>query len=255
MLTRALTALAGALPSSVKYKMQRLRPLYTSVLAWGEPFFRVQTRAGWITLHIDSLITQRYLRGVHEPYMQECFIKFLRPGSVVYDVGAHVGFHALFCGLVVGPTGQVIAFEPDPRCMDSLSRQVAANPHLPVTVLPYALSDHPATLRLRPYGNGQTHVHPEGELLVEATTIDILVGTGRIPVPDLIKIDVEGHEAAVLQGAQETLSRHRPVVLCDYNPGNTLGTAQELLEPLGYKVSDGPPIIGTMSYGGGNDAA
>ena len=248
MLTRALTAVAAALPSGVKYKMQRFKPLYTSVLTWREPFFRVETRAGWITWHIDPLTTQPYLRGVHEPYMQACFIKFLRTGSVVYDVGAHVGFHALFCGLLVGSAGRVIAFEPEPRCRESLFRQVAANPDLPVTVLPYALTDCPATLSFRRFGNGQSHVHPQGELLVEATTIDVLVDTGRIPVPDLIKIDVEGHEEAVLKGARQTLSQYRPVVLCDYNPGNTLGAAREILEPLGYEVTGGPPVIG-MSQG------
>jgi len=244
MLTRALTAVAAALPSGVKFRMERLRPLYTSLLSWREQFYQVETAAGWITWHIDPLTTQRYLRGVHEPYMQKCFLRFLQPGSVVYDVGAHIGFHALFCGLIVGPTGRVIAFEPDPGCMESLLRQIAANPQLPVTVLPFALSDRPTTLRLRPYGNGQSHVHPEGELSIEATTIDALVESGRAPAPDLIKIDVEGHEAAVLDGARKTLSKHRPVILCDYNPGNTLDVSREILGPLGYQVSGGLPIMG-----------
>jgi FkbM family methyltransferase len=246
MLTRTLTALAAALPAGVKYRMVRLKPLYTSVLAWREPYFRVRTAAGWITWQIDPLATQRYIRGTYEPHMQDCFLRFLRPGSVVYDVGAHLGFHALFCGLVVGPAGRVIAFEPDPVCRQSLSRQVSANPHLPVTVMPYALSDRPGELHFHfRRGSGQSSIHPQGELQVEATTIDILVRKDSIPVPGLVKVDVEGHEGAVLEGARETLSRHRPVVLCDYNDGTTLEVVREFLQPLGYNVAAGPPITGT----------
>ena len=122
MLTRTLTAVVAALPSAIKYKTRWLKPLYTSVLAWREPFFKVETGAGAITWHIDALTTQAYIRGAHEPHMQSSFLRLLRPGSVVYDVGAHLGFHALFCGLAVGPSGRVIAFEPD-----AAFRELAAN--------------------------------------------------------------------------------------------------------------------------------
>ncbi|MGO9209639.1 MAG: FkbM family methyltransferase [Terriglobales bacterium] len=248
MLTRTLTAVVAALPSAIKYKTRWLKPLYTSVLAWREPFFKVETGAGAITWHIDALTTQAYIRGAHEPHMQSSFLRLLRPGSVVYDVGAHLGFHALFCGLAVGPSGRVIAFEPDPLCRESLSRQVAANPNLPVAVLPYALSDRHAQLHFySSRGSGQSRIHAEGKLVVEATTIDTLVGAGEIPKPDLIKIDVEGHEGAVLRGATATLLRHRPVILCDYNDGTTLDVVRDFLKPLGYEVSSGPPITGMVA--------
>jgi FkbM family methyltransferase len=202
MLPRTLTAIAAALPSSLKCRMGWAKPLYTSVLAWREPFFRVETRAGWITWHIDRLTAQRHIRGAHEPHMQASFLGFLRPGSVVYDVGAHLGFHGLFCGLLVRPSGSVIAFEPDPLCAESLSRQSAVNPDPPVTVLPCALSDRSAKLHFYSSGGtGQSRIHPQGKIIVQITTVDTLLASARIPAPDLIKIDVEGHEEAVLQRA------------------------------------------------------
>ena len=246
MLTRTLTAIAAAVPSSVKYKMGWLRHVYTSVLAWHEPFVPVGTCVGVINWNVDALVTQQYIRAAYERYMQESFIKFLRPGNIVYDVGAHVGFHSLFCGLVVGGSGRVIAFEPDPVCRGSLCRQANANPSLPITVMPYALSDRNAQVRFfSSKSSGQSRIHDHGGLLIEARTTDSLVERAYIPPPDLMKIDVEGHEEAVLRGALATLSKCKPVILCDYNDGNTLKRVHEVLVPLGYQIEPGPPITAT----------
>jgi len=225
----------------MKYKIGWLKPFYTSVLAWPHPVVPVKNVAGTVNWHIDALSTQRYIRGVHEPYMQDSFVNFLRPGDVAFDVGAHVGFHSLVCGLLVGSCGRVVAFEPDLHCRESLERQVQANPSLPITVLPYAVSDSPGQVRFYSARSGQSRVHTEGRLLVEATTLDILVKGGQIPAPDLIKIDVEGHEGAVLRGARATLEEYQPVVLCDYNDGTTFEVVRDFLVPLGYQVAGGWP--------------
>ena len=134
------------------------------------------------------------------------------------------------------------------RWCPSLERQIAANPHLPLVVLPYALSDRHGEMPLdTSKGSSQSRLHAEGNLLVEATSIDCLVQDAQLPPPHVMKIDVEGHEAAVLRGAKATLLRYRPVVLCDYNDDNTLQVVQELLNPLGYEVQAGPPVTATGS--------
>ena len=91
-------------------------------------------------------------------------------------------------------------------------------------------------------GTSQTKVAAQGDIEVEANTVDDLVHCGRIAPPTLLKIDVEGHEASVLQGSRATLQKYKPVVLCDYNEGDTLLDVRELLLPLGYVVSPGPPV-------------
>jgi hypothetical protein len=107
----------------------------------GHPTVQIGTRAGTFRWQIDELTSQQVVLGTYEWYMQESFLTFLGPGSVVFDVGAHAGFHSLFCGLLVQPQGRVLAFEPHPDNRASLQRQILSNPHLPVTALPYALSD------------------------------------------------------------------------------------------------------------------
>ena len=63
-------------------------------------------------------------------------------------------------------------------------------------------------------------------------------------IPDVIKIDAEGEEEKVLRGARKTLSKFRPIVLCDYNDDQTLASLSRILLPLAYEVLPGPPVIG-----------
>jgi FkbM family methyltransferase len=172
--------------------------------------------------------------------MQDAFVKLIRNGDVVYDVGAFAGYYSLLCGLLVGSTGRVFAFEPHPLNCDSIERQLRLNPTLNVTLLPFALSDLNARVCLDTHaGRSQTHISNTGDLSAEAKSIDNLVETGVLPPPNLIKIDVEGHEEGVLRGGMKTIASHRPIVLCDHNDGSTFETVRDLLTPLGYEVTNG----------------
>lgn len=133
----------------------------------GQPVIEVQTRAGALHWKIDELTSQTFLLGTYEPYMQEAFLRFVRPGAVVYDIGAHAGFHTLFCGLLVGPSGRVIAFEPNPENRVSIEGQIRVNPGLPVSVLPYALSNRCGTVGLdTSISSSQCHVTEVGGIRV-----------------------------------------------------------------------------------------
>lgn len=246
MFSQLLARIAAATPYSVKYRFRRLKPLYTGLMRIGQRVVVVETSAGRLRWRIDPLTSQTHLLGSYDVDTQEVFRRFLKNGSVVYDIGAHVGFFSLYCGLLVAPDGCVIAFEPDPAARASLQSQVAENASLKIEVLPYAVSDHSGTLLLdTSCGSSQAFVSENGSVRVVAETIDSLVQQQRIPPPTLLKIDVEGHEHEVLKGALETIRRWRPVVLCDYNEGDTLGTVRQLLSPLGYEISAGrAPIVG-----------
>jgi FkbM family methyltransferase len=175
--------------------------------------------------------------------MQEAFLQFVHPGSVVFDIGANAGFHSLFCGLLVKPSGRVVAFEPNPESRKSLLGQVQANPELSVITLPFALSDYCGPAAFDHSRGHQSRLAGEGRLIVEVTTVDSLVERGHIPPPDIMKIDVEGYEEQVLRGSKDTLRRYHPVVLCDYNGPNTFDLVTRVLKPLGYGISAGPPVV------------
>ena len=244
MFSRTLAKLSASLPSSVKYHLAALKPAYVSVMGLAQRDVVVETIAGSLRWKIDGLTSQQFLLGTYEPYMQEAFIEYVRKGDVVYDVGAHAGYHSLFCSLLVGSTGTVCAFEPNPKNFVSITRQLRLNSPNQVCLLPYALSDRSAVARLdTSHGPSQGQLSSSGDTQVEARTIDSLVADGSCPAPNVMKIDVEGHEHEVLIGAMNTLRKHKPIVLCDYNDDQTHALVTNILGPLSYEVRKGPPVI------------
>lgn len=248
MFGRTLSRIAAATPYRVKRTFRCLKPAYISLIRFDKPVTLVETAAGAIRWRVDGLTSQRHLLGTYEDFMQQAFLRFVRPGGVVYDIGAHAGFHSLFCALLVKPGGVVFAFEPDPEACRSLAAQVRENPGLSVQVIPCALSERGGRLRMdTSAGTSQTKVAEGGEIEVEASTVDDLVYHERIAPPTVLKIDVEGHEAGVLRGSCATVQKYKPVVLCDYNEGETLLDVREILTPLGYVVLPGPPVTAVPS--------
>jgi FkbM family methyltransferase len=243
MFARTLARTAAVVPTPVKYALARYKKFFTRLMSAGQGIVRVTTDAGSFRWRVDELTSQRHLLGTYEPYMQQCFRQYVSAGDVVFDVGAHAGFHSLFLGLLAGE-GTVFAFEPNPRNLASIRSKIALNPELPVIVLPFALSDRRGPVHLVPQADtSQCAIAESGGEIVQARTIDDLVAAGVVPPPAFLKIDVEGHEAAVLEGARHTLAAHKPIVVCDYNDGTTLQAVQAMLAPAGYTVRDGPPVV------------
>ncbi len=245
MFSQALTTIAASLPANVKYRLAGLRRPYTFVLKLGNPFVKVPSIAGSFSWEIDDLTNQQILKGTYESYMQEAFQRFVSQGSVVYDIGAHAGYHSLLCGRLTGQQGRVFAFEPHPLNCNSIERQLARNPGLNVTLIKYAVSDVCASVPLNTRaGRSQSNLDSAGDVVVEARTIDYLVSNELILAPTVIKIDVEGCESNVLRGALNTLAKYKPVILCDYNDGETLPSVERILTPLGYEVTGDDLVIG-----------
>jgi FkbM family methyltransferase len=177
---------------------------------------------------------------------------WLRAGLTVLDVGAHIGQYTLLASGLVGPAGRVIAFEPHPVLGRVLRRNVGRAGCQNVTVLPVALDRAPGlgTLVLHPPDNfGGSSLRPDGasahhaRATVEVTTLDeALDRLGRPPV-DLVKIDVEGAELGVIDGARGTLAANPGVVLIvefrRANPlrfGHTVEDLEARLRELGFQL-------------------
>lgn len=192
----------------------------------------------------------QYATGDNEIPVQEALADVVGLGDVVFDIGANVGFFSIVSARLTGPTGRVIAFEPVPANADLVRRNAALNGFENISVVEKAVSDAPGRgeLVLAQYSGGAalsiTTAPPDaaGTIVVDVITIDGSIGAAEIPVPDVVKIDVEGVELEVLRGMDETMSRERPIVICEIDDGTQAGYERkhaacvDHLTALGYEI-------------------
>lgn len=184
---------------------------WASLHRWPWPVWRARgaadlTLAGERLCFVDagapelSFWAQATHRGRWEPATVAELRAVLRPGDVLLDVGAFVGAYTLLGSRLVGPTGRVIAFEPDARARARLERNLRRNGAANVTVLPCAVGDHAGPVRFTATGDSVGHVDPRGDSEVEMVTLDAVCATLGV-MPDVIKLDVEGGELGVIPGS------------------------------------------------------
>ena len=181
----------------------------------GEPFF-VCTR--------DSGITPWILLGGHwETFVTRTIRRLVRPGDRCLDVGANMGYYTVLMAKAAGPSGHVVALEPNPELFVVLERNIAVN-GLGSCVTAHALAagDAAGTARLSVTdvnmgGGSIAGVGTTAGIPVAVATIDSLLGPTDIL--DVVKIDAEGHEWAVVAGMQDVLARSpRAAVVLELSP-------------------------------------
>ena len=151
------------------------------------------------------------------------------PGDVVFDVGGCWGDTALYFARRVGPAGKVYTFEFDPESLGVLRANLALNPELSqrIEVVERALWERSGeVLRFAQAGRCTTVLGGDGagsDLEIETVTLDDFVREAGIDRLDLVKMDVEGAELAVLEGARATLAAHAPkLALAAYHKDDDL---------------------------------
>jgi FkbM family methyltransferase len=177
-----------------------------------------------------------YVLGTFKPDLQSFLSSAVKEENIFYDVGANVGFFSLLAARLVGAKGRVISFEPLPDNLVSLRENVKRNQFLNTQILPFALgatneeqvfqvSERPTWGKLKSAG----HDAPDkylSDIKVPVRRLDDLVIGGVIPPPDFVKIDVEGAEVEVIEGAQETMTRYRPTLIIELHGTGNLLTAK-----------------------------
>jgi FkbM family methyltransferase len=176
----------------------------------------------------------------------------VRPGNVVWDVGANVGLFSFAAAAVAGPSGRVFAFEPDVWLVQLLRTSAALQPasSAKVDIVPVAVASE---MRLRNFniaarsrassflaGYGSTQA---GGVAASQTVMAVSLdwAMGELPAPHVLKIDVEGAEVEVLEGARELLKAHRPIVLCEVSHERAQ-VVTDLLRGCGYRLFDGEKL-------------
>ncbi|HUP19309.1 MAG TPA: FkbM family methyltransferase [Gemmatimonadota bacterium] len=179
----------------------------------------------------------RFVRGDYESYNVPAFLEAVNRGEVVYDVGAHVGYFTAIASLRVGPAGRVVAFEPRPVNLGLLRRHVEANRLENVTVVDAGVGRESGEAHFEEgTGSGTGKISRTGRLTVRVVRLDDVVGQEGFPPPDFIKIDVEGGELDVLEGARHLLERGRPRLLVGIHGPEMRRECTALLEELGYEL-------------------
>ncbi len=175
----------------------------------------------------------------HEKELMLRLPEVVKPGSVVYDVGANIGLYAIVFSQLTGSKGHVYCFEPNPLCGYFLTQNLKENRISNCSVLPFAASDKVGSLDFKlNYGNlavgiGKTSdyfcLKPGHVIGVRAAPIDDLMSDYNLRRPDVIKIDVEGAEGAVVAGLLKTIALLRPTLILELHG---IGAAQVVLRQL-----------------------
>jgi FkbM family methyltransferase len=210
----------------------------------------VQVQSGfaqglWMRLRIPE--EAGFWRGEHEPGVQNAISAMVRPGDVVYDVGAHLGSLTLGAARLVGPFGRVVAFDGDPENVERLCENSQRN-HFSSCIQ----AIHAAVWSCRSEAgisfrrgkdqtsqggvesDGQRPVLGNGEIIsVPATTLDDFVAAGG-PLPQLVKIDVEGGEYEVLRGGAGLFAKHRPLIIVEVHHQQAADSINAWLEEFHY---------------------
>lgn len=196
---------------------------------WDEP---VAFRGGSFVIGRDLSLYPGVRDGSFETHELDALLPRVAPDAVVWDVGANVGIYAVLLGRAAH-RGHVVSFEPVPETHERLVENLRRNGVLNVTTERVALSDRDgdATVRVFPDAHGCDRIVADGTAAGYATTsVRTTTGTAyaaRSPLgpPDVVKVDIEGHEPAFLRGAWDVITARRPTILMEVNPNTWQGPA------------------------------
>jgi FkbM family methyltransferase len=226
----SVVAASRAVPQSVRSGLasSSYSHLVRRVLDWisGEsnPVVRVGGPLGGQSMRVNWALHKTYVFGTYEPGVVQRLEELIQPGWTAIDVGANIGYFTLLMANRVGPQGKVIAFEPLAENFKILKENIKMNGHANVVAENLALMSRTERIELRSATPGaitwvasvriDQNAAVESQS-VEAVTLDEYVQTKGIAKVDFLKIDVEGAEASVLEGATNVLNRDKPILLIE----------------------------------------
>lgn len=199
------------------------------------------------TVVVPDLITH----GVYCRYETQFFKTSITPGLVVLDIGANIGYYTLIAARLVGNSGRVYAIEPESENLSILRRNVELNDYGNIIVKQEALSNkrgkatlYKDMLNLGGHSLSRRNTLPGGKNYASVDTLPLDDFLSREGVrPDLIKIDTQGAEGLIFEGASKTLSQNRLVIFMEFWPMGlrNMGTEPigllQMLQSLGFAIS------------------
>jgi len=236
--------LKGSAPSTPSWNTLEYEPM-KNIKMFFDP------RGSWQKKMID---------GSYDKFMFDRLSALGVTDKILYDIGAHVGFHSLYFARLVGKNGKVFAFEPNQKNFERLNLIVENNPEFKdrITTFNIAISDRYGTEEFnlsndieggRSSGNfigrADTHMHrstykDKGFYTTTVQTIPIDMFAEKLNLkdaPHVIKLDVEGAEYLALSGAQNTLLSKKPILIIEIHSMLNMFNVVTLLSSLSYECT------------------
>lgn len=242
----------------VKYKLRRARQLATPRFAHWLFLQRFRSGVG-LTQQLCESVTVRYLPqgnvsrdlylGQFEEETIDFFSHHLKPGMVVFDVGANIGIYSLLSAKHVGEGGAIHSFEPTPKTFAQLQVNVELNGFGCVHLNQLAVAEQSGTSNLFLYEQNAMNSlsrqdwvgTPLGQVAVATISLDEYIDAEGVDTVNLLKLDVEGAELGVLKGARRLLSGpNAPVVVCEF--------ADKTTSNFGYRAADLRDYLASFGY-------
>ncbi len=264
LLLSTFSLFARFLPLSVKQAIYRFPPLARFIrgsmnAAVEDGLSVIEVAAGTLTGYqvlINMKAEKSRWLGTYEPELQAALKEFLRPGQVIYDVGANIGYVTMMLAHHTGPTGKVFAFEALPVNVERIEKNVALNGLQNVSVVSAAVADkagdvtfyvHESVGMGKAAGSaGRRQERYKAEITVAGLSLDEFVFHRGNPAPDVVKMDIEGGEVLALPGMRRILAEYHPLMLLELHGPESEKAAWDALSAAGYalyEMSDGYPGI------------
>lgn len=199
---------------------------------------RTKYRDRFIVYRWDDIISASLrLYGEYQQVELDMLLQLVSEDTVVYDIGSNIGYHA---SAFASQSKHVYCFEANPQHFKMLRVNMQEEPRC--TLFNLAVSNAAGKILVEEIdvtqiGNyGMARVGTKTGVEVSMDSIDSLVAAGKILPPHLMKIDVEGHEPGVFQGAINTIKTHMPVIYFEAQESQNIPELYNMLDALGYRM-------------------
>lgn len=192
--------------------------------------------------------------GTYEADKQDAVARLVKPGMTVWDIGANAGFYTVAFSRLVGSGGRVYAFEPFAENADNILGHIRLNTLRNAVLVQAALAGTDGLAAFEPgvFNASGRIVENHTPYLVPSITVDTFIRRSPDSRPELLKIDVEGAEASLLDGARELLRDSSPTIILALHGEDVSAACFRILKDFGYSLFnlDGSPASDTPRYRG-----
>jgi FkbM family methyltransferase len=238
------------LPASFKRVLYKLGPAsrgLRSALNKAAPqgLSEVVVAAGGLAgahLMLDMQSQKDYWLGTYEMELQQAISDWVKPGTVVYDLGANIGYVSLLLARAIGPTGKVFAFEALPANQERFVNNLRLNSTEDIDLISKAVADKSGLRTFLVHSSGgmgklsDSEANHSTNINVETISLDEFVFESNNRPPQLIKMDIEGGEVHALRGMSRLLKEIRPVLLIELHGKKTAEAAWKTLRDANYSL-------------------